>query len=166
MWRRALLRAFSNDPQVSSKLSSEYVKAANARPVSRTRTFQEGFEDMKEKFGPDYQTPFDKYDLHVPKVEVQEDNRSSFQRYHERHEFSQCKVKAAKTLLAIVSLGFLGMGLLAIRKRNMDRQREASTKAALKEFNEAQAQLTANHEAIVQIRREQIAELKRKHKQL
>lgn len=89
MWK-AVLRRLSNDSRPSFKLSSEYIPSSKAQPVKRVSSYKERFDEMKEKFGSDYETPFDKYDLHVPKVEVQEDNRSSFRRYHERHGFAQC----------------------------------------------------------------------------
>mmetsp|Transcript_14700 Transcript_14700/g.27241 ORF Transcript_14700/g.27241 Transcript_14700/m.27241 type:complete len:159 (+) Transcript_14700:2335-2811(+) len=154
MWK-AVLRKLSNDSRSTFKLSSEYVKSPLAQPRKKVLNFKEGFDSMKEKFGPDYQTPYDKYDLHVPKVEVQEDNRSNFRRYHERHDFYQ-----SKTLMMLCFLGLFGAGLLIIRKRREDKIHEAETREALKAFLVEQDRVMGNFSSIMKHRREQIEELK------
>lgn len=63
---------------------------------------------MKKLFGKEYQTPYDKYDLHTPISDLQGEEKSSFDRYHESTNFAD-----SKTLMKFFSFASLcAMGML------------------------------------------------------
>lgn len=118
----------------------------------------EYFEDMKQQFGQDYKTPDEKYDLHVPKHEAQ-GTKSSFERYHERHNFSQ-----SRAIMRILFGGLIVGSLVYQRKITGDKkyleQSLAREKIEHKE-NVKNAKIT---EKILDKRREKVKEIEEKYK--
>ena len=96
---RQIRRFFSDQERIQKLLDSlpkdSYIPKPGkgyVHPHNKVKgSMPEYFQEMKQQFGEEFKTPDEKYDLHVPKHEAQ-GVKSSFQRYHEKHNFSQCNV--------------------------------------------------------------------------
>lgn len=101
-------------------------------------TIEERFTEMKAKFGKDYQTPFDKYDLHLPRVDAPDFGKSQYDRHHERDEYA-----GSRKILKLIWVGLFCVCVYVAKTHLEDRKynREMRVKEKkLAKFNDEQAE--------------------------
>lgn len=70
--------------------SSQYIKKPDIDTEKVSQGPKEQSEKMKKVFGEEYKTPFEKYDLFVPRTEIG-DNKTMYERYHEKNQYKDSK---------------------------------------------------------------------------
>lgn len=121
MLRRVPYRLFTSkspfDPRIEqlkgTSISPDqiYHKPGKRVEADRLKTsFSERFQGMKDQFGEDYQTPNERFDLHLPRVEATGE-MSTEERFHAKQGFRKGKVVAISAGVFIL----VGIGI-AMRK--------------------------------------------------
>lgn len=71
----------------------------------KTPDFYEQTQEMKDMFGQDHKTPYEKYDLHLPRTEAPGGPMSMYDRMHKKQNY-----KDARRLMKFM----FGLGLLGV----------------------------------------------------
>ena len=88
---RRIIRFFSDDLHKIQLNKDQYIPRNEPKVKKVPISPAESSENMKKILGEDYKTPYEKYDLHVPRVEFGSDQKSSFDRHHEKTNYAQSK---------------------------------------------------------------------------
>ena len=68
----------------NSNLGGDFIPKTTPKVEVKLRSFQEDAEIFKEKFGKDYVSPFEKYDLHLPRSSILGGPDSMEERLHKK----------------------------------------------------------------------------------
>lgn len=90
MITKRLLRLISSEKSQIKLDPSQYIPRTQPKVIV-TETDSENMQEMKKLFGQDFKTPYEKYDLIVPRVDNPEGPKSSYDRYHEKTGYKESK---------------------------------------------------------------------------
>ena len=71
----------------------EFIPREGATPDYHrgTTTHNETYKEMNKIFGEDYESPNQKWDLHVPIVDINDNVKNTYERHHEMEDYEDSK---------------------------------------------------------------------------
>ena len=107
----------------------QYIKRTTPKPPKDSYTLQEKAQDMKQIFGEEYKSPFEKYDLHLPRTEVPGGPMPQYERLNRKDNFRRIRI-----LMGIGAFGAVAFAIIEYAaKRNRWNESEEHVKLQLAE---------------------------------
>ena len=78
----------------------QYIPRTEPKPLKVKETYAELGQEMKNLFGQDYKTPYEKYDVHLPRTSSPDGPMPMYDRIHQKSNYKKAK-RLAGFLFAI-----------------------------------------------------------------
>ena len=136
----------------NNNLGGDFIPKTTPKIDKSLRSFQEDAQSFKEKFGQDYVSPFEKYDLHLPRSGILGGPETMEERLHKKNDY---KIMRNLTKVFLVFSGLLVFYFLRYMKKSGE---EAEFDRKLKLINAVNKQLILDRFAEEYARRKEISD--------
>lgn len=110
----------------NSNLGGDFIPKTTPKVEVKLRSFQEDAEIFKEKFGKDYVSPFEKYDLHLPRSSILGGPDSMEERLHKKNDYKSMRnlTKIFLVLSALSVTYFLSVLKKSAEEAELDKKQK------------------------------------------